>query len=192
MLFSIDAVSPPATGLGKPACKGQHGSMNPKLVSTLLVATLLIVWVGWSRLETNPIAEPASDAEVVPVDPSAAEPPSSTSARILDNATADPSLGVLAGDSEALSQDARIERAQVELDTARAELDRLDAELAAIEAEVDQIEADGLNPVDFAEEGMARLQPVLQAYLDAQVRYDAALKALAAEGVTLPRQGTPE
>lgn len=161
--------------------------MSKPLLSMLLVATLLVVWVGWNRLQPEGAPTP-KQGEAVEQQPADVVAPAEPVANPASTAT------IMYDTTWEARRGERIDRAQAELDDARGELDRLDAELDAIEGEVERIEAQGLDATEFAEEGMTRLQPVLQAYLDAQLRYDAALKALAAEGVApTPRPpGRPE
>lgn len=93
--------------------------------------------------------------------------------------------------SEAASAPTDLQIARAAKAAAENELARLDAELAEVEAYIARLEASGLNPVDFSEEGMTKMQPILAAYLDVEVRLamaDAAIEKALAEAQA-QRQG---
>lgn len=76
------------------------------------------------------------------------------------------------------TQPTALERAQAAKANAERELERLDEELEQVEAYIAELEASGLNPVDYSEEGMEKMQPILAAYLDVEVKLAAADAAI--------------
>ena len=67
-----------------------------------------------------------------------------------------------------------LEEAVAQKKAAEAEMQAAEKELEALEKWVADIEARGEDPVDYADEGLARLQPAFWAYEDALTRFELA------------------
>ena len=85
-----------------------------------------------------------------------------------------------------------LQHARSERETAEALLDRIERDISSMETYVADMEARGEDPADNSEEALARLNPILADYLDAQVRFNRAEKAeqRAADELRAARSGT--
>ena len=138
-----------------------------KHILAVVVVCALIAGVGWWILSDDPSSPHQRDAT------------SATSAQSTDDKS-DPNLH--SGESEEVTTARqRVADATLALETAIAQRESAEADMQAAEQEleklerwVEEIEARGDDPVDYADEGLARLQPALFAYEDAFERFELA------------------
>ncbi len=136
----------------------------------LLIGTaLLIAFALWWRAtdQTADVAETEIQA------------PATSAAPKLERSTGTPAAGPRASPEEITEQStSALAQARQAKAAAEAELAHLDEQLAEVETYIEDLEAQGLNPVEYSEEGMKKMQPILAAYLDVEVRLAAAEAAL--------------
>lgn len=143
---------------------------TPWLLGAVIGAGLLALWV----LNTPTVSEPTAKP------PEATSVPSSPD---LPAAAQSAASGARAGSAPQAStildpeRDPKAELAAAELAVQQAEalLDDLSLRLDSLEAQVNDIEARGDDPADHVDEVMPYMRPVLDEYLDAEAKLDAAL-----------------
>ncbi len=151
-----------------------------KPIAVIALSLLVIGGLGWWLLGGEPATTPQRTDVLLE--------PSATDSQETELAAEKPAVGVESASVTAARQ--RIEDATLALQvvvaerkSAEAELQQAERDVAALERFIEEIEKRGEDPVDYADEGLAKFQPAFYAYQDAFDRLELAetMEQVAAE-----------